>query len=312
MTSRPTASHAAWVHTPERSNMLMLRVMTWISLRLGRRAARGVLHLIAAYFLLFAPASRRASSNYLGRALGRPARWRDLYRHFFTFAATIHDRVYLVNRRFDLFDFEVHGEATLRRLLADGNGLFLMGAHLGSFEVIRALGRKDTDLRVAMVMHEDNAQKINAMLAAINPQAVQDIIGLGHIDSMLKVRERLDDGGVVGMLADRTPGNDTLYPVRILDADANLPGGPFRMAALLRRPVVFMTGLYLGGNRYAIHFDVLADFSNVTRGQRDAVLQTAITRYAALLDQYCRAAPYNWFNFFDFWQPAPTTMSPQS
>jgi len=196
MTSPPTASQAAWARTPERSNMLMLRVMTWISLRLGRRAARGVLHLIAAYFLLFSPASRRASSNYLRRALGRPARWRDLYRHFFTFAATIHDRVYLVNRRFDLFDFEVHGEDTLHRLLAGGKGLFLMGAHLGSFEVIRAIGRKHQDFRVAMLMHEDNAQKINAMLAAINPEAVQDIIGLGHIDSMLRVRERLDAGGI--------------------------------------------------------------------------------------------------------------------
>jgi len=292
--------------------MLMLRVMTWISLRLGRRAARGVLHLIAAYFLLFAPASRRASSDYLGRALGRPARWRDLYRHFFTFAATIHDRVYLVNRRFDLFDFEVHGEDTLHRLLAGGKGLFLMGAHLGSFEVIRAIGRKHQDLRVAMLMHEDNAQKINAMLAAINPEAVQDIIGLGHIDSMLRVRERLDAGGIVGMLADRTPGNDTLYPVQILGADANLPIGPFRMAALLRRPVVFMTGLYLGGNRYAIHFEPLADFSAVARGQRDAALQAAITRYATLLDQYCRKAPYNWFNFFDFWQPAPAATPPKS
>ena len=312
MTPDPTASHTAWAHTPERSNMLMLRVMTWVSLRMGRRAARGVLHLIAAYFLLFAPASRRASSRYLGRALGRPARWRDLYRHFFTFAATIHDRVYLVNRRFDLFDFEVHGEDTLHRLLADGKGLFLIGAHLGSFEVIRAIGRKHPDLRVAMLMHEDNAQKINAMLAAINPEAVQDIIGLGHIDSMLQVRERLDAGGVVGMLADRTPGNDTLYPVQILGADAHLPGGPFRMAALLRRPVVFMTGLYLGGNRYAIHFETLADFSAVERGQRDAALQAAIACYAALLDQYCRKAPYNWFNFFDFWQSAPTAMPPQS
>jgi len=292
--------------------MLMLRVMTWISLRLGRRAARGVLHLIAAYFLLFAPASRRASSDYLRRALGRPARWRDLYQHFFTFAATIHDRVYLVNRRFDLFDFEVHGEDMLRSLLADGKGLFLMGAHLGSFEVIRAIGRKHTDLRVAMLMHEDTAKKINAMLAAINPEAVQDIIGLGHIESMLKVRERLDDGGVVGMLADRTPGNDTLHPVQILGADTRLPSGPFRMAALLRRPVVFMTGLYLGGNRYAIHFDTLADFSTVERGQRNAAVEAAITRYAALLDQYCRKAPYNWFNFFDFWQPAPTAMPPKS
>ncbi len=305
MTTDPTASHNAWAQTPERSNMLMLRVMTWISLRLGRRAARSVLHLIAAYFLLFSPASRRASSHYLGRALGRPARWRDLYRHFFTFAATIHDRVYLVNRRFDLFEFEVHGEETLQRLLADRKGLFLMGAHLGSFEVIRAIGWKHADLRVSMLMHEDNAQKINAMLAAINPEAVQDIIGLGHIDSMLKVRERLDDGCVVGMLADRTPGDDTLYPVQFLGADARLPVGPFRMAALLRRPVVFMTGLYLGGNRYAIHFEPLADFSDAARGQRDAAVEAAITRYAALLDHYCRKAPYNWFNFFDFWQHAP-------
>lgn len=292
--------------------MLMLRVMTWISLRLGRRAARSVLHLIAAYFLLLAPASRHASSDYLRRALDRPARWRDLYRHFFTFAATIHDRIYLVNRRFDLFDFEVHGEDMLRRLLAGDNGLFLMGAHLGSFEVIRALGWKDTNLRVAMVMHEDNAQKINAMLFAINPEAVQDIIGLGHIDSMLKVQERLDDGSVVGMLADRTPGNDTLYPVQILGANANLPVGPFRMAALLRRPVVFMTGLYLGGNRYAIHFEPLADFSAVARGQRDAAVQAAITRYATLLDKYCRKAPYNWFNFFDFWQTEPAATPPKS
>jgi predicted LPLAT superfamily acyltransferase len=296
-----------WAQTPERSNMLMLRVMTWISLRLGRRAARCVLHLIAGYFLLFAPASRRASGAYLARALGRPARWGDLYRHFFTFAATIHDRVYLVNQRFELFDIEVYGEDTLRQLLAGGRGLFLMGAHLGSFEVIHALARKNTDLRVAMLMHEQNAQKINAMLAAINPHAIQNIIGLGHIDSMLRVQAHLDKGAIVGMLVDRTPGNDALYPVQILGSDAHLPTGPFRMAALLRRPVVFMTGLYLGGNRYAIHFEALADFSNVTRSERDATMQLAITRYAELLDKYCNMAPYNWFNFFDFWQPATIT-----
>lgn len=293
---------AEWAQTPERSNMLMLRLMVWISMSMGRRAGRAVLHLIAGYFLLFAPTSRRASAKYLRRVLGHPPRWAERYRHFFTFAATIHDRIYLVKRHFDLFEFEVHGEAELRRLLARGNGLFLMGAHLGSFEVIRAIGWKYEDLRVAMVMHQGNAQKIIAALAAINPEATQDIIGLGHVDSMLKVQEYLDKGNVVGMLADRTPGGETMRSVRILGADADLPIGPFRMAALLKRPVVFMTGLYLEGNRYAVHFDTLADFSAVARGQRDAAVEAAITRYAALLDQYCRKAPYNWFNFFDFWQ----------
>jgi predicted LPLAT superfamily acyltransferase len=164
-------------------------------------------------------------------------------------------------------------------------------------------------------MHEGNAQKISAMLAAINPRAAQDIIALGHVDSMLKVSNCLDDGAAVGILADRTPGNDTLHPARILGADAYLPDGPFRMAALLRRPVVFMTGLYLGGNRYAIHFEALADFSTaarVERAERDAILKAAIIRYAALLDHYCRAAPYNWFNFFDFWQSAPAATPSRS
>jgi predicted LPLAT superfamily acyltransferase len=298
-----TASQANWAQTPERSNSFMLRVMTWISLKLGRQTARSVLHLITVYFLLFAPSSRRASRAYLRRALGRPVRWLDLYRHFFTFAATIHDRIYLINQRFDLFDFEVYGADMLERLLADGRGLFLIGAHLGSFEVIRAIGKKNPGLRVSMLMHEANAQKINAMLAAINPEAVQDIIGLGHIDSMLQVQARLNEGCVVGMLADRTPGNDTLYPVQILGEEARLPVGPFRMAALLRRPVIFLTGLYLGGNRYAIHFDHLADFSDVAAGGREAAMQSALKHYAGLLDQYCRKAPYNWFNFFDFWQP---------
>ena len=308
MKAQPAVSQSNWANTPERSNLLMLRAMAWVSLHLGRSIGRGILHLIAAYFLFFAPASRRASRDYLKRVLGRPPRWRDLYRHFFTFAATIHDRIYLVNRRFDLFELDVYGEDTLRRLIDEGKGLFLMGAHLGSFEVIRALGRRETDLRITMVMHQENAQKISAMLAAINPELVQDIIGIGSVDSMLKVRERLDEGCVVGMLADRTPGNEALYPARILDADAFLPSSPFRMAAMLRRPVLFMTGLYLGGNRYAIHFEALADFSDVERSQRDAAVEAAIAAYASLLDRYCREAPYNWFNFFDFWPPESTAL----
>lgn len=308
MTDSQTTTNTDWAHTPERSNMLMLRIMTWISLHLGRRISRIVLYIIAAYFLVFSPGSRAASRDYLKRALGHPPRWRDMYQHFFTFASTIHDRLFLVNRRFDLFDFEVHGEDILQNLLAEGNGLFLMGAHLGSFEVINSLAVKHTDLHIAMLMYQENARKINATLNAINPQMTHDIIGLGHIDSMIQVSEHLDQGTLVGILADRSPDNDpdAVYSAEILGGHVNLPRGPLRMAALLKRPVIFMTGLYLGGNRYAIHFDALADFSKVSRTERAKALQTASDRYAELIDHYCRKAPYNWFNFFDFWQTAST------
>jgi predicted LPLAT superfamily acyltransferase len=291
-----------WATTPERGHPFLLRFMARFSLLAGRRATRGLLYFITLYFLLFSPKSRRASLSYLELALGRKAGWKDAYRHFLCFASTVHDRIYLLNRRFDLFSFEIHGADALLDLLSNGNGLFLVGAHLGSFEAVSAIGKDRADLRVAMLMHEENAQKINAALAAINPQSVNDIIGLGSIDAMLKVQQRLEQGCAVGMLADRTPGKDALCPVCILGKEAHLPEGPFRMAALLKRPVVFMAGLYLGGNRYAIHFEPLADFSSAEKGERKALIRSAIERYALLLETYCRKAPYNWFNFFDFWK----------
>jgi predicted LPLAT superfamily acyltransferase len=300
---------ASWLQTQERSNMHMLRIMSWISLRLGRKVARSVLHLIALYFVLFAPASRRASLSYLPRALGRPATWIDLYRHFFCFASTIHDRIYLINRRYDLFDIDIQGKQHIHPLIDAGEGVLLMGAHLGSFEVMRAIGRQLPGLRVAMVMHADNAQKINTMLAAINPEASMDVIPLGHIDSMLQVQERLEDGMLVGMLSDRTLGNEPMAQVNLLGASAALPTGPFRMAALLRRPVVFMVGLYMGDNRYQVHFETLADFSAIPRGEREQAVQMAVARYTELLNRYTRLAPYNWFNFFDYWQSVPASLN---
>ncbi|BBA43362.1 acyltransferase [Burkholderia contaminans] len=283
----------------------MLRAMTWLSLRFGRQRARVVLHLIATYFVLFSPIACAASRDYLRRVLGRPARWRDVYRHVFTFAATIHDRIYLMNGRFDLFDIRLHGETLVDEALAGGRGAFLMGAHLGSFEVVRAIGRTHPGLRVVVTMYEKNARKINATLAAVNPAAQPEVIPLGQVDSMLKVRERLDANCMVGMLADRTLLDDAAASLRrlpLLGAPAAFPLGPLYMAAMLKRPVLFMTGLYRDGNRYDVHFETLADFSDVRREARAAAVDAALARYVALLDRYCRAAPYNWFNYFDFWQ----------
>lgn len=291
-----------WMQEQERSNAAILRFMVWISLTFGRRLGRVVLYGIAAYFVLFSPRARRASRAYLTRALGRPAGWVDGYRHVLSFASTIHDRVYLLNDRFDAFDIEVHGGELVEEALRRQPGALLVGAHLGSFEVLRAMARDRSGLRVAMLMYKENARKLNATLGAINPKALDDIIPLGRLESMLEARDKLDEGCVVGMLADRSVGPDATQRVEFLGHEAPFPVGPWRMAAMLRRPVFFMTGLYLGGNRYQLHFEPLADFSAVGRGERDAAVADAVQQYAGCLTRYCRQAPYNWFNFFDFWQ----------
>ncbi len=300
--TRPRRSAAEWVTHRERGSMTLLRVMTFLSLRLGRRGSRPFLHLIAAYFFAFAPTARRHDRNYLRKVLGREPTAADRYRHVLSFATTIHDRVYLLQGHYDLFDITLAGEAVVQQALDAGQGAFLMGSHVGSFECIRAIARRQPGLRVAMAMYEDNARQLNAMLAAINPDAAAEIIALGHIDAMLKIQEHLDRGTFVGVLGDRTLGDEASVRVPFLGQPARFPVGAMRAAAIMRRPVIFMIGVYEGGNRYTISFESLADFSRIESGRRAAAVQAAVERYAALLEQHVRAAPYNWFNFFDFWR----------
>ncbi|MGH8306329.1 MAG: hypothetical protein ACRETG_12040, partial [Steroidobacteraceae bacterium] len=273
-------SAAQWVAAPERGSAILLRMMIGVSLALGRPVARCILYCIATYFFLFAPTARRAARGYLRRALGRAPTARDRFRQVFAFAATILDRLYLVKERYGLFAISLEGEALLKATVERGNGAFLLGAHLGSFQIMSAIGRRQPGLRVAMAMYQDNANRVTALLGAGDPASAPEIIPLGHLDAMLRIRDCLDAGGFVGMLADRTLGDGPAEPVSFLGRTALFPVGPMRAAAALRRPVFFMTGLYRGGNRYHVVFRQIADFTQTPRGQREAAIRAAVARYA--------------------------------
>jgi predicted LPLAT superfamily acyltransferase len=305
MSTRTSRDHSTWAERRERGNLAVLRIMTWLSLHFGRPLTRLIVHGITFYFLLTAPLARGASRAYLARVLGRPARWREVYRHLLAFATTIHDRIYLLNGRFDLFDIRVEGGSLVDDALATGRGAFLVGAHFGSFEALRAIGRTRPNLRVAIMMYEENARNINAALATVNPAVKQDVISLGRPEAMLEAVEYLDSGSMIGMLADRTLRQEdasALLQCEFLGGRVGFPLSPLRMAAMLKRPVIFMAGVYRGGNRYDIHFEPLVDFSDAAPGNRTASVQAAVERYVGLLEKHCRRAPENWFNFFDFWQ----------
>jgi len=291
-----------WVARPERSNAATIRFMAWVALTLGRPAARLLLYPICVYFWAFSAKARAASRKYLRKALGREAGAMDMLRHYHAFAATILDRVFLFNDQYDAFDVRVHGKDIVVDMIARGQGCFLLGAHMGSFEIVRSLAREAQGPRVSMVMYEDNARKLNAVLDAINPNLSLQVIALGKVDSMLKVDAALERGEFVGMLGDRTIEGEGTVACDFLGEQAALPTGPLRIAMMLKRPVVLMFGLYRGGNRYDIYFERLADMGQTERSQRDAVLEQALKRYVERIEYYCRLAPYNWFNFYDFWK----------
>ena len=152
-----------------------------------------------------------------------------------------------------------------------------------------------------MAMFPDNARRIERALAAISPRLKLDILPLGRLEAMLTVHQRLEAGAMVGLLADRGLRADAMANHAFLGEPAPFPEGPFRMAALLRRPVFFVAGLHRGGNRYDAHFEALAPLAS-DQGVRFPDARTLQARYVEALERHCRMAPFNWFNFYDFWR----------
>ena len=291
-----------WTTHPERSKVWIIRLAVWLALTFGRPACRLLLYPISLYFVLFSAKARAASRKYMDRALGRRSTPVDGFRHCFYFASTILDRIFLLNNQSSLLDIHSDGEEMFGAIRANGCGCLLIGAHMGSFEVIHALSRNHGHPRTSMVMYEDNARKINSVLNTINPKHNPPVIPLGKIDSMLKIQEALQRGEYIGMLADRTISGNKLIRVDFLGGQIDLPVTPFRLAAILGCPVVLMFGLYEGGNRYNVRFEHLIEQGQIMQLGRDAVIRQAAQQFASRLEHYCREAPYNWFNFYDIWQ----------
>ena len=294
----------SWFQQEERGSPLALRIILWVALNLGRRASRTLLYPITAYFLLFAPQSRRHSRNYLRRVLAREPRLTDVARHLHSFAAVILDRVFLLAGKDACLDIRVHNREIFLEHVDSGQGAILLGAHLGSFEALRALAVGKYDFPVRVLMYNDHNRSITQVLEALNPEVAASVIPLGRTETLIQARECLDRGELIATLGDRVAESDKMVACNFLGDTALFPQGPLLLAAVLKVPVILCFGLYRGGNRYDIVFERFADTIEAPRGQRDEALAQWVQRYADRLEARVREAPYNWFNFYDFWDDA--------
>jgi len=292
---------AGWAEQRERGNRLAVGIIRWVALHLGRGAARLLLYPITLYFLVRAGPQRAASRRFLAQVSGRPAGLVQVARHIHCFAATILDRVFLIAGRQSLLAVRLHGEEWVTELVASGQGFLLLGSHLGSFEVLRAPGVERERLPLKILMQPEHNEIVTSVLAALNPGIAQTVIPLGAPNTLLAVKEALDAGGVVGLLGDRNAPGEPRIACRFFGRTASFPLGPLALAAVTRVPVLLFFGLYRGGNRYDVYFEPFTDRLDAPRPRRREILADWVQRYAARLEHHTRMAPYNWFNFYDFW-----------
>ena len=294
----------SWQSLNERSNPLALKLIRWIALNLGRPVARLLFYPITFYFLVFASEQRKASRLYLNRVLGRKVNYLDIAKHIHSFASTILDRVYLLTAQFEKLDVQFPKENMPLKFSQQGRGCILLGSHIGSFEVLRSYAVRKCPLPIKILMYEGHNPNIMKVLNALNPDLSDMIIPLGDPDSLLQVKDAVDSGKVVGMMGDRIgemDGHKTAL-CSLLGNEIELPAAPILIASALKVPVVIFFGIYLGGNRYKIHFELLSEEITLNRKSRQKDLQKYLQDYANIMEAQIKKAPFNWFNFYDYWR----------
>lgn len=296
-----------WKQRPEGGGRFALWLIRSVALAFGRTASRLLLVPITVYFLLVRGPERRASRAFLARVLGRPPRLMEIARHQHCFAATILDRVFMLTDRYRGFDIRVSGLDDIHAQMDKGVGVLLLGSHLGSFESLRVLSLQRPDVSIRVVLDKGQNPAITQMLEALNPKIASTVIDAGQEGTaiVLAIREAAEQGALVGLLGDRARPGEPARACRFLGGTADFPTAPMLIAAALGIPVVLCFGLYRGGARYDLHFETFSERIDLPRKNRVQALAEVQQRYADRLEHYVRLAPYNWFNFYDFFNDAP-------
>ena len=293
-----------WIDRPEGGSAFGYRLISTFAMLCGRTAARLVLYPITAFYLVRRGPERRAARKYLQQVLGRRASLWDVAKQIHCFAAVTLDRVFLLSERFKRFEIQVFGLDEMRRQWAKKQGVLVFGSHLGSFDSLRVLAEFRKDVKVRVVLDVEQNPTITTILNTLNPELARSIINARQDGAVtaLAIKEALDQTALVTLLVDRARPGNQVATADFLGRPAPFPTGPWQLAAALKVPVMLCFGLYRGGNRYDLHFELFAESVRMERSDRQASLNAIIQRFADRLAHYARSAPYNWFNFYDFWQ----------
>jgi predicted LPLAT superfamily acyltransferase len=302
-----------WSAVAERGSIAGMRLTVWIHRRFGQRLTTLFVLPIVVYFFVTDARGRRASRRYLQRLatwagpespVPRPPRLRHAFRHYWEFALSILDRLSLWSGRGEGFDIRFHGRDHFSTLIEAKRGAILLGAHLGSFDVLRALGAQCA-VRVNVLMSRAHASRINAVLRELDPGVDLHVIEFqpGSSGPLFAMKACLERGEFVAILADRVGAAPRArsVPVRFLGHPAAFPAGPFVLASRLGCPVLLVVALRRGPRAYEVFAEPFTDRVERRRGTRTGGLDEVVEAYARRLEGYCLRAPYQWFNFHDVW-----------
>lgn len=309
MTEPAPARH--WANIEESSFILGIKVLVWIYRLFGRWAFRLFLVPVVSYYFLAGTQARNASLDYLRHlrqrfpdlAIGDG--WLSSYRHFLSFGETLLDKILAWTGCIDRSQVDFPNRPLLLELHEQQRGAMILSGHIGNLELCQAIANLSNRIKLNILVHTKHAEKFNRLLGQQSGGCLQ-LIQVTELSPAIAIdlQDKIERGEFLVMVGDRIP----VQGGRTVDADflgqpAAFPQGPYLLASLLRCPV-YTLFCYPRAGRYQIDLQPFADSIRIPRNQpqRQQMLISLAQRYAERLEQLCRAAPLQWFNFYPYWQ----------
>jgi predicted LPLAT superfamily acyltransferase len=299
-----------WAQMEEYGVIWGMQFLLRIYLLFGRTVLQLFLYPVVMYYWLINRQARQASQAYLNRlavfapSLKLTGSFFWSYRHFFSFANAIIDKLAAWSGALSRTDVQYYGRNELIAEIRKGQGVVLLGSHLGNLEVCRVIADFDKTIHINVLVHTKHAQKFDQLLKQTSDNSQLNLIQVTEITpaTSMVLRDKINAGELVIIAADRMPVSNRQRVTRVafLGAEALFPQGPFILAALLKCPVYTVFCLKQQG-KHVIYFDPFSDSLKFPRKMRGQAMQRIIQRYAERLQTYCLKEPLQWFNFFDFW-----------
>lgn len=305
-----SAAPTHWAQIGESTCVAGLWLLYHLHRVLGRWPFLLCLYPVVTYYWLSRPVARRASLQYLQRMQQahrlwpRMPGWLQSLQHFRMFAQVILDKLLALTGRYRTDRVRFNGRQPLVDLLAQGQGAIIVTAHMGCIELCQAIAEQRANLQLNILVHTRHAEQFNRLLQRLAPDSGVRLLQVSDFSAAtaMLLAERVARGEFIAIAGDRVPVHDSKTTrARFLGHEAAFPCGPYVLAALLKCPLYFM-GCVHEGRGYAVEFVELAQQVLLPRAQRQQVLAQYAAGYVQQVERLLCKAPYDWFNFFPFWE----------
>jgi predicted LPLAT superfamily acyltransferase len=312
MTAPITKTH--WSALRESGSVGGLRFLLWVYQIFGRGVYSVFIYPTALYFLVMKPVARRASLQFLHKHYQqyphywskKPGYW-HVFKHIISFAQSILDKGIAWSNAINEDEFDIASPELVNTILSDPRGQLIIGSHLGNLEYCRGFMQSSPNHQktINVLLYDKHAANFVEIMKQLNPDSRVNVFQVSDIDiaTTLLLKNKISKGEWVFIAGDRVPisDNDRTVQVDFYGAPAPLPIGPYLFAKTMQCPVKLMFSFR---QQEKVHFEII-DFAEqivIPRNTRQESIQILAQQFAEHLQQQSALAPYQWFNFYDFWQ----------